>query len=58
MNGGVFGSGALWRALALTLLLAAPASAQQAADTVAPEAKTAVESKPAVAPTSQADSSA
>ena len=40
MNGGVFGSGALWRALALTLLLAGPASAQQAADTVAPEAKT------------------
>src|SRR5918994_839350 len=48
MNGGVFGSGALWRALALCLLLAGPASAQQAADTVAPEAKTAVESKPAV----------
>lgn len=48
MNGGVFGSGALWRALALTLLLAGPASAQQAADTVAPEAKTAIESKPAV----------
>ncbi len=48
MNGGVFASGALWRALALTLLLAGPASAQQAADTVAPEAKTGVEAKPAV----------
>jgi gamma-glutamyltranspeptidase / glutathione hydrolase len=48
MSGGVFGSGALWRALALTLMLAGPAAAQQAADTVAPEAKTAIESKPAV----------
>ena len=48
MNGGVFGSAALWRAFALMLLLAGPASAQQAADTVAPEAKTAIESKPAV----------
>ena len=48
MTGGVFGGGALWRALAVTLLLAGPASAQQAADTVAPEAKTTIESKPAV----------
>ena len=48
MTGGVFGGGALWRALAVTLLLAGPASAQQAADTVAPEAKTSIESKPAV----------
>ena len=48
MNGGDVGSSALLRALALTLLLAGPASAQQAADTVAPEAKTAIESKPAV----------
>ena len=48
MNGGVCGSAALWRAFALMLLLAGPASARRAADTVAPEAKTAIESKPAV----------